>query len=247
MAEGPGSNGAIDTDWPHQKHVYLGDEASLQPALHYALLARRFESTAHAVLESSRSALNATQLHTHAHPIATRGGRAQSTPWFPSGHADYDRLRPLAYPGTDVMLLCYNRRDLATLHRVRDYWLDECKSEGGDPDTPVLLLGLDDEQLSKAALAERGYYDPLGNDEGGAEACAEGERELLREMVGVHGRSIRRKDGRRRGRSVGFMAANLWDQPTVQTIPVKAYWHSQTNPAVLHPGALPAWRSCVIC
>jgi hypothetical protein len=243
MAEGPGSNGAIDSDWPRQKHVYLGDAASLQPALHYALLAGRFESTAHAVLESSRSALNATQLHTHAHPIATRGGRAQSTLWFPGGHPDYDRLRPLAYPGTDVMLLCYNRRDLATLHRVRDYWLDECSGQDNEY-TPVLLLGLDDEQLSKAALAERGYYDPLGNDEGGAEACAEGERELLREMVRIHGGGIERKTGRRSGRSVGFMAVNLWDQPTVQTIPVTAYWHSQTNPSRQPP--LGRGR-CVIC
>ena len=116
------------------------------------------------------------------------------------------------------MLLCYNRRNLSSLQRVREHWLEECKT-GGNEDTPVLLVGLDDEKLSNGVLAERGYYDPLNYDAGGALELAPGEVELLhqimREAEGLM--AITRKTGRRSGRTIELMCVNLWDQSTVQT------------------------------
>ena len=220
----------FDRTWQHQKHVYIGGEEALQPALHYALLAGRFVSTKHATVESNGSGCNAIQLHTHIHPTKPEMW-AQSTAWFLNGHEDYNRLRPLAYPQTDVMMLCYNRRDITTLQRVRDYWLEECK-QGGNEETPVLLLGLDDEKLSERELAAPGYYDPLSSGEN-IVVLAPGERELLETMLKKQ-LGLKRKTGRRSGRCVDFMAVNLWDQKSVQLIPKQAYFSSQSH-AKLQP------------
>ena len=66
---------------------------------------------------------------------------------------------------------------------------------------------------------------------GGAMVLAEGELELLREIIrDTHASwGISRKDGQAHGRRIQFMAVNLWDQRTVQQIPVAAYHHSRTR------------------
>ena len=128
-------------------------------------------------------------------------------------------------------MLCYNRRDITTLQRVRDYWLEECK-QGGNEETPVLLLGLDDEKLSERELAAPGYYDPLSSGEN-IVVLAPGERELLETMLKKQ-LGLKRKTGRRSGRCVDFMAVNLWDQKSVQLIPKQAYFSSQSH-AKLQP------------
>jgi len=60
--------------------------------------------------------------------------------WDTAGQEDYDRLRPLSYPMTDVFLLCFGITMPDSFLNVKTRWLPEL--EHHNPDTPVLLCGL---------------------------------------------------------------------------------------------------------
>ena len=57
-----------------------------------------------------------------------------------AGQEDYDRLRPLSYPQTDVFLIAFSVERKYSLDNVRDKWFTEIKHYC--PNTPWLLLGL---------------------------------------------------------------------------------------------------------
>lgn len=50
---------------------------------------------------------------------------------------DYDRLRPLSYPGTDIFLLCYSIENRSSFENVEAKWIPEIKHFC--PDVPILL------------------------------------------------------------------------------------------------------------
>ncbi|XP_065895311.1 ras-related C3 botulinum toxin substrate 1-like isoform X3 [Dysidea avara] len=52
---------------------------------------------------------------------------------------DYDRLRPLSYPQTDVFLICFSLISPASLENVRTKWNPEVSHYC--PNTPVILVG----------------------------------------------------------------------------------------------------------
>lgn len=56
-----------------------------------------------------------------------------------AGQEDYDRLRPLSYPGTDVCLVCFAVNSQTSFENVRHKWLPEIRHFC--PDVPVLLVG----------------------------------------------------------------------------------------------------------
>ena len=45
--------------------------------------------------------------------------------WDTAVSGDYDRLRPLSYPGTDVFLLCYSVINSTSLANVLTLWVPE--------------------------------------------------------------------------------------------------------------------------
>ncbi|KAI9273742.1 small GTPase-binding protein [Sporodiniella umbellata] len=45
--------------------------------------------------------------------------------WDTAGQEDYDRLRPLSYPETDVILICFAINLLNSFKNVQDRWLPE--------------------------------------------------------------------------------------------------------------------------
>ena len=55
-----------------------------------------------------------------------------------AGQEDYDRLRPLAYPATDVFLLCFDISSRTSFLNVKDKWVPELRYHM--PDTPILLV-----------------------------------------------------------------------------------------------------------
>ena len=57
-----------------------------------------------------------------------------------AGQEDYDRLRPLSYPQTDVFLIAFSVDRKVSYENVRDKWLPEIKHHC--PNTPWILLGL---------------------------------------------------------------------------------------------------------
>jgi len=59
--------------------------------------------------------------------------------WDTAGQEDYDRLRPLSYPSTDVFLLCFSITSPASFENIRTKWHPEIKHHC--PSTPYLLVG----------------------------------------------------------------------------------------------------------
>jgi len=78
--------------------------------------------------------------------------------WDTAGQEDYDRLRPLSYPGTDIFLVCFNVTNHTSFTNVKAKWYPEIKHHM--PSTPFILVGTksdlrtDPDTITR--LAERG-------------------------------------------------------------------------------------------
>lgn len=59
--------------------------------------------------------------------------------WDTAGQEDYDRLRPLSYPQTDVFLICYSIISPASFENVKAKWYPEIQHH--NPNTPIILVG----------------------------------------------------------------------------------------------------------
>ncbi|XP_070538934.1 ras-related C3 botulinum toxin substrate 2-like [Ptychodera flava] len=68
--------------------------------------------------------------------------------WDTAGQEDYDRLRPLSYPQTDVFLICFSIVSQASYDNVSSKWHPEVTHHA--PETGYLLVG------TKADLREDG-------------------------------------------------------------------------------------------
>lgn len=55
------------------------------------------------------------------------------------GQEEYDRLRALCYPQTDVFLICFSIVDPSSFDNVKQKWWPEIKHHC--PDTPIVLVG----------------------------------------------------------------------------------------------------------
>ena len=60
--------------------------------------------------------------------------------WKTPGQEDFDRLRPLSYPQTDVFLVCYSVVDHSSFENVRAKWIPEIRHHC--PEVPMILVGL---------------------------------------------------------------------------------------------------------
>ena len=59
--------------------------------------------------------------------------------WDTAGQEDYDRLRPLAYPQTDVFLLCFAINSPTSFENVKHKWYPELQQHS--PGVLILLVG----------------------------------------------------------------------------------------------------------
>lgn len=59
--------------------------------------------------------------------------------WDTTGQEDYERLRPLSYPNTDVFLMCFSIVDPSSFENVREKWCPEVGHYR--PKTPIILVG----------------------------------------------------------------------------------------------------------
>jgi len=59
--------------------------------------------------------------------------------WDTAGQEDYDRLRPLSYPQTDVFLICFSIISPHSFENVKSKWWPEIQHHC--PDVPIILVG----------------------------------------------------------------------------------------------------------
>lgn len=59
--------------------------------------------------------------------------------WDTAGQEDYDRLRPLSYPQTDVFLICFSLVSPPSFENVKTKWYPEVSHHA--PETPIILVG----------------------------------------------------------------------------------------------------------
>jgi len=78
--------------------------------------------------------------------------------WDTAGQEDYDRLRPLSYPQTDVFLICFSVISPASFENVRAKWYPEVSHHC--PNTPIVLVGtkldLREDQETISKLKDKG-------------------------------------------------------------------------------------------
>jgi len=60
--------------------------------------------------------------------------------WDTAGQEDYDQLRPLSYPMTDVFLVCFSVISETSFQNVTNKWIPELRHY--EPNTPMILCGL---------------------------------------------------------------------------------------------------------
>ena len=66
------------------------------------------------------------------------GKRVKLNLWDTAGQEDYDRLRPLSYPQTDVFVVCFSVDNPATYDNIDRKWMPEIRHHC--PDVPVILV-----------------------------------------------------------------------------------------------------------
>lgn len=59
--------------------------------------------------------------------------------WDTAGQEDYDRLRPLSYPDTDVIVMCFAIDSPDSLENIPEKWVQEVKHFC--PNVPIVLVG----------------------------------------------------------------------------------------------------------
>jgi Ras-related C3 botulinum toxin substrate 1 len=78
--------------------------------------------------------------------------------WDTAGQEDYDRLRPLSYPQTDVFLFCYSIISPASFENIKAKWYPEVEHHA--PGIPFILTGtksdLRDDSNTAQQLASQG-------------------------------------------------------------------------------------------
>ncbi|CDZ96521.1 small gtpase rac1p [Phaffia rhodozyma] len=83
--------------------------------------------------------------------------------WDTAGQEDYDRLRPLSYPQTDIFLVCFSLVSPPSFENVRTKWYPEVSHHA--PGIPIILVGtkldIREEPSTVAKLRER-RMAPIG-------------------------------------------------------------------------------------
>ena len=73
--------------------------------------------------------------------------------WDTAGTEDLDRLRPLSYPDSDVLLVCFSIISKSSLENVRSKWVSEIKHHA--PEAPFLLVGFKTDLRNDAEILKK--------------------------------------------------------------------------------------------
>lgn len=76
--------------------------------------------------------------------------------WDTAGQEDYDRLRPLSYPQTDVFLICFALDGATSFENVRNKWIPEIQHHA--PGVPFILVGTKLDLRNDAKAGSEGKF-----------------------------------------------------------------------------------------
>jgi len=126
--------------------------------------------------------------------------------WDTAGQEDYDRLRPLSYPQTDVFLVCFSLISRNSFENVKSKWLPEIRDNC--PRAPIVLVGTKEDlrfdwqesgrdtvseaegQRMAKSLNATGYYECSALTQAGLYAVFD---QAIRAALGKHNKKERRK------------------------------------------------------
>ncbi|CDR44960.1 CYFA0S16e00496g1_1 [Cyberlindnera fabianii] len=98
--------------------------------------------------------------------------------WDTAGQEDYDRLRPLSYPQTDIFLVCFSIVEPSSFKNVKNKWIPEIRHHSTD-DIKIILVG------TKADLRDDPHtLDRL--EESGNEPVLQSEAKKLAKDLGLY-------------------------------------------------------------
>merc|ERR1719391_1664654 len=80
-----------------------------------------------------------TVFENYVEDIVHKGQEVELALWDTAGQEDYDRLRPLSYPDTDVILICFSIDSPDSLENIPEKWTPEVKHFC--PNVPIILVG----------------------------------------------------------------------------------------------------------
>lgn len=83
--------------------------------------------------------------------------------WDTAGQEDYDRLRPLSYPGTDIFLLCFSVTSRTSMENIESKWMPEIKHYVHDAQYFVVGTKSDLREDTAKIVAEN--LSPIPEDE----------------------------------------------------------------------------------
>ncbi|RSH82969.1 GTP-binding protein Rho1 [Saitozyma podzolica] len=90
------------------------------------------------VTSCARTVYTPTVFETYVADVEVNGKKVELSLWDTAGHEDYNRLRPLSYPGSHVVLICFAIDLRSSLDNVREKWVTEvlhfCKGR------PIILV-----------------------------------------------------------------------------------------------------------
>jgi len=81
-----------------------------------------------------------------------------------AGQEEYDRLRPLSYPGTNIVLLCFSVASRSTFESISSKWAPEVRHYL--PRVPTILVGLKTDVRDDDKAARPVDFDPVKKEEG---------------------------------------------------------------------------------
>ena len=84
-----------------------------------------------------------------------------------AGQEDYDRLRPLSYPQTDVFLVCFSVVNTASFENVKEKWVPEILHHSQR--TPFILVGTQTDLRDDTSTVEKMLKNktkPINHEQG---------------------------------------------------------------------------------
>jgi len=73
--------------------------------------------------------------------------------WDTAGQEEYDKLRHLSYPETDIFIACFSLVDSDSFHNITNRWVKELREHC--PGAPVLLVGTKLDLRSDAGIIKQ--------------------------------------------------------------------------------------------